>query len=117
MCQSKYEVFWKLASNKKHYHCLTHVFLVDQNRAKAIEQVALAADSLSLGDLVESRIRGRMAWSMLPVQAMYSSVLPGEYMSGQITSQIAFPGWLGKNSKTQKRSRLAQEIHDHTRIR
>lgn len=82
-----------------------------------MEQVALTADSLSLGDLVESRIRGRMAWSMLPVQAMYSSVLPGEYMSGQITAQINFPGWLGKYSKTQKRSRLAQEIHDHTRIR
>lgn len=82
-----------------------------------MEQVALTADSLSLGDLVENRIRSRMAWSMLPVQAMFSSVLPGEYMSGQITSQINFPGWLGKNSKTQKRSRLAQEIHDHTRIR
>lgn len=54
---------------------------------------------------------------MLPVQAMYSSVMPGEYMSGRITSQINFPGWLGKYSKTQKRSRLAQEIHDHTRLR
>lgn len=86
-------------------------------RSKTMEQVALAADSLSLGDLVDSRIRSRMAWSMLPVQAMYSSVLPGEYMSGQITAQINFPGWLGKYSKTQKRSRLAQEIHDHTRIR
>lgn len=79
--------------------------------------MAKTADSLSLGDLVESRIRGRMAWSMLPVQAVYSSLLPGEYMSGQITSQINFPGWLGKNSKTQKRSRLAQEIHGHTRLR
>lgn len=86
-------------------------------RSKAIEQVALTADSLSLGDLVESRIRSRMAWSMLPVQAMFSSVLPGEYMSGQITSQINFPAWLGKYSKTNKRNRLAQEIHDHTRVR
>lgn len=82
-----------------------------------MNRVALAADSLSLGDLVESRIRGRMAWSMLPVQAMYSSVLPGEYMSGQLTAQVNFPGWLGKNSRTQKRSRLAQEVHGHTRIR
>lgn len=79
--------------------------------------MALTADSLSLGDLVENRIRSRMAWSMLPVQAMYSSVLPGEYMSGRIASQINFPAWLGKYSKTQKRSRLAQEIHDHTRLR
>lgn len=80
-------------------------------------QVALAADSLSRGDLVESRIRSKMAWSMLPVQAMYSSVLPGEYMKGHFTGQINFPAWLGKFSKSNKRSRLAQEIHDHTRIR
>lgn len=89
----------------------------NQIRSEVMDKVALAADSLSLGDLVESRIRGRMAWSMLPVQAMYSSVLPGEYMSGQLTAQPNFPGWLGKYSKTQKRSRLAQEIHDHTRLR
>lgn len=55
-----------------------------------MEQVALTADSLSLGDLVDNRIRSRMAWSMLPVQAMYHSVLPGEYMSGQITSQVRY---------------------------
>lgn len=82
-----------------------------------MDQVALTADSLSLGDLVDKRIRSQMAWSMLPIQAMYSSVLPGEYMEGRITAQINFPAWLGKNSKTQKRNRLAQELHDHTRIR
>lgn len=58
-----------------------------------------------------------MAWSMLPVQAMFSSVLPGEYMEGSLSTQVNFPGWLGKYSKTQKRSRLAQEVHNHTRIR
>lgn len=77
----------------------------------------MTADSLSLGELVENRIRKKNAWSMLPIQAMYSSVLPGEYMAGSFTGQINFPGWLGKNSKTSKRKRMAQEIHDHTRIR
>lgn len=48
---------------------------------------------------------------------MFSSVLPGEYMEGHFTGQINFPSWLGKYSKTGKRSRLAQEIHNHTRIR
>lgn len=54
---------------------------------------------------------------MLPVQAMFSSVLPGEYMEGSLSTQVNFPGWLGKYSKTQKRNRLAQEVHNHTRIR
>ncbi|XP_021704728.1 replication factor C subunit 1 [Aedes aegypti] len=85
-------------------------------KSQLMDQVALAADSLSRGDMVDRRIRSSMAWSLLPLQAMYSSVLPGEYMEGNFTGQINFPGWLGKNSKASKRKRLAQEIHDHTRI-
>lgn len=80
------------------------------------ERIAKTADALSLGDLVEKRIRSNMAWSLLPTQAIFSSVMPGEYMSGKFTGQINFPGWLGKNSQSSKRKRMAQEIHDHTRI-
>lgn len=80
-----------------------------------MDQVALVADSLSFGSVVESRIRSRMSCSLLP--DMYSTVLSGENISGQSTAQINFPEWFGKNSKTQKRSRLAQEIYDHTRLR
>nr|CAD7453509.1 unnamed protein product [Timema tahoe] len=50
-------------------------------------------------------------------QALYSSVLPGEYMEGHLTSQINFPAWLGKNSRMQKLSRLAQELQIHMRLR
>lgn len=77
--------------------------------------VAAAANSLSLGDMVDKRIRSNMAWSLLPTQAMFSSVIPGDHMAGSITKQINFPGWLGKYSRSNKRKRLAQEIHDHTR--
>ena len=84
-------------------------------RNDTMRQIALTADSLSLGDLADRRIRSNMAWSLLPTQAVFSSVLPGEYMEGVFTDQINFPGWLGKNSKTNKRKRLAQEIVDHTR--
>lgn len=87
------------------------------SRKEILDRVSKAADSLSLGDLVDRRIRSNMAWSLLPVQGMFSSVLVGEYMEGRITNQINFPGWLGKNSKFNKRKRLAQEVHDHTRIR
>lgn len=85
-------------------------------KSKVLERVALAADALSLGDLVEKRIRSSMAWSLLPTQAIFSSVLPGEYMEGSFTSAVNFPSWLGKTSRSNKRKRLAQEVHDHTRI-
>lgn len=85
------------------------------DESELMKRVALAADSLSLGDLVERKIRSTQAWSLLPTQAVFSSVLPGEYMEGSFTSAVNFPGWLGKNSRANKRKRLAQEIHDHTR--
>uniref|UniRef100_A0A182NQL7 Replication factor C subunit 1 n=1 Tax=Anopheles dirus TaxID=7168 RepID=A0A182NQL7_9DIPT len=85
-------------------------------RTEWLDRIAMTADSLSRGDMVDRRIRSSMAWTLLPVQAMYSSVMPGEFMEGHFTGQINFPGWLGKNSKSNKRKRLAQEIHDHTRV-
>lgn len=88
----------------------------DGPKEQIMAKVAKAASSLSRGDLIERRIRSNNNWSVLPVQAMFSSVIPGEFMSGHVTGQINFPGWLGKNSKRTKRSRLAQEIHDHTRV-
>ncbi|XP_023304020.2 replication factor C subunit 1 [Lucilia cuprina] len=87
------------------------------SKSEVPKKVALTADALSLGDLVDKKIRSSSAWALLPTQAIFSSVMPGEYMSGHITGQINFPGWLGKNSRSTKRCRLAQEIHDHTRLR
>ncbi|TMW53346.1 hypothetical protein DOY81_001550, partial [Sarcophaga bullata] len=86
-------------------------------KSEVISKVAKTADALSLGDLADKKIRSNSAWALLPTQAIFSSVMPGEYMSGHITGQINFPGWLGKNSRSSKRCRLAQEIHDHTRLR
>ncbi|XP_017031219.1 replication factor C subunit 1 [Drosophila kikkawai] len=86
------------------------------NAKDVLAKVAATADALSLGDLIDKRIRANSAWSLLPTQAFFSSVLPGEHMSGHFTGQINFPGWLGKNSRTGKRARLAQELHDHTRV-
>lgn len=85
-------------------------------KSQVLPKVAKTASSLSRGDLIERRIRSNNNWSVLPVQAMFSSVIPGEFMKGRITGMINFPGWLGKNSKRTKRSRIAQEIHDHTRV-
>lgn len=84
-------------------------------KSQIMKRVALAADSLSLGDLVEKKIRSSMAWSLLPTQAIFSSVLPGEYMEGTLMSATNFPGWLGKTSRSNKRKRMSQEVHDHTR--
>ncbi|XP_045503036.1 replication factor C subunit 1 [Colias croceus] len=85
-------------------------------KREVLDRLSKAADSLSIGDMVDARIRGNQAWSLLPIQAMYSSVIPGQVMSGHVAGQIQFPGWLGKNSRAGKMARLAQGIHAHTRL-
>ena len=75
--------------------------------SEILDRIAKTADSISLGDTVDKRIRSNMAW--------FASVIPGEFMKGSFKSPPNFPTWLGKNSKAQKRKRMAQEIHDHTR--
>ncbi|KAK0078187.1 hypothetical protein PV325_002848 [Microctonus aethiopoides] len=81
-----------------------------------LQRIADSAESLAMGDLVEKSIRNNGSWSMLPIQACYSSVIPGSLMSGYIGGQINFPSWLGRNSKKGKFDRLLQEITVHTRL-
>ncbi|KAL1465879.1 hypothetical protein WDU94_005405, partial [Cyamophila willieti] len=78
---------------------------------------AKAAESLSKGDLVEKQIRQNSSWSLLPTQAMFSSVIPGDFLAGHVSGRIQFPMWFGKNSRGNKIDRLVQEIQVHTRLR
>uniref|UniRef100_A0AAQ5YH70 Replication factor C subunit 1 n=1 Tax=Amphiprion ocellaris TaxID=80972 RepID=A0AAQ5YH70_AMPOC len=75
------------------------------------------ADSISDGDLVDRRIRSGQNWSLLPTQAIYASVLPGELMRGYMAQFPVFPSWLGKNSSTSKHSRIVQELASHMSLK
>lgn len=71
------------------------------------------ADSICDGDLVDRRIRSGQNWSLLPTQAMYASVIPGELMRGYMSQFPTFPSWLGKYSSTSKHSRIVQDLASH----
>lgn len=86
------------------------------NRNRQLELVAQTAESISSGNIVEKTIRSKNAWNLLPAQAMFSSVLPGDIMEGHLTCQINFPAWLGKNSRRSKFQRILQELHGHMRL-
>ncbi|XP_034441483.1 replication factor C subunit 1 [Hippoglossus hippoglossus] len=75
------------------------------------------ADSISDGDLVDRQIRSRQNWSLLPTQAIYASVLPGELMRGYMSQFPTFPSWLGKHSSTGKHSRIIQELNSHMSLK
>ncbi|KAK3742285.1 hypothetical protein QZH41_013114 [Actinostola sp. cb2023] len=87
------------------------------NIIKCLELVSKSADSISDGDLVEKQIRSRASWSLLPTQAIFSSVIPSYFIGGGMDQRIDFPQWLGKNSKRGRLDRILQELQCHMRLR
>lgn len=84
---------------------------------KYLELVDKAAESISDGDLVDRMIHGpQQQWSLMPTHAVFSSVRPASFISGQLTHS-GFTSWLGNNSKTGKLGRMLREIHSHMRLK
>nr|KAF6502290.1 replication factor C subunit 1 [Molossus molossus] len=84
---------------------------------KHLMLLSRAADSICDGDLVDRQIRSKQNWGLLPIQAIYASVLPGELMRGFMTQFPTFPSWLGKHSSTGKHDRLVQDLALHMSLR
>ncbi|XP_030736921.1 replication factor C subunit 1 isoform X1 [Globicephala melas] len=84
---------------------------------KHLMLLSRAADSISDGDLVDRQIRNKQNWSLLPTQAIYASVLPGELMRGYMTQFPTFPSWLGKHSSMGKHDRIVQDLALHMSLR
>ncbi|XP_031444344.1 replication factor C subunit 1 isoform X2 [Phasianus colchicus] len=84
---------------------------------KHLMLLSRAADSICDGDLVDKQIRTKQNWNLLPTQAIYSSVLPGELMRGYMSQFPVFPSWLGKFSSTGKHERIIQELAMHMSLR
>jgi replication factor C subunit 1 len=72
---------------------------------------------MAFGDIIEKEIRTNNNWSLLPLQAAFSSVMPGNYMNGHLSHQIAFPAFMGKLSTTNKRNRLLNELKMHMNLK
>ncbi|KFQ81902.1 Replication factor C subunit 1, partial [Phoenicopterus ruber ruber] len=87
------------------------------NLKKHLVLLSRAADSICDGDIVDKQIRSRQNWNLLPTQAIYASVLPGELMRGYMSQFPVFPSWLGKFSSTGKHDRIIQELAMHMSLR
>ncbi|ODM98365.1 Replication factor C subunit 1 [Orchesella cincta] len=85
-------------------------------RYKHMDLLAKTASSIADADLVDSVIRKSQNWSLLPVQGVFASYIPGEYMESDTVGGVDFPQWLGKNSNRGKRHRLLQSLHTHLHL-
>lgn len=81
-----------------------------------LQRIANAADSISRADIIEKTMRSSMMWSLLPLHACFSFVIPGDEMSGSLDALVRFPSWFGRNSKAMRFNRLMQELTSHTRL-
>ncbi|KAH4225700.1 replication factor C subunit 1 [Parastagonospora nodorum] len=90
-----------------------------EQNLKKLELASQAADSISDGDLVDRMIHGsQQQWSLMPTHAVFSFVRPASFVAGSTAgNQTRFTSWLGKNSSTNKLSRLVKEIQAHMRLR
>lgn len=89
---------------------------------KTLELFSKAADSISDGDLIDRMIHGQeQHWSLLPAHAIASTVRPGYHIYGGSYeagySPVAFPQWLGQNSKQQKLGRQLGDVQVKMRLR
>ncbi|NXI57415.1 RFC1 factor, partial [Chloroceryle aenea] len=87
------------------------------NLKKHLMLLSRAADSICDGDIVDKQIRSKQNWNLLPTQAIYASVLPGELMRGYMSQFPVFPSWLGKFSSAGKHDRIIQELAMHMSLR
>lgn len=83
-----------------------------------LRRVASAADSILQLDNVNALIRlSEQQWSLLPFHAVMLTIRPALQVNGQLAGRIAFPAWLGQNSKLLKYLRMLEEIRYHARMR
>ncbi|KAM6493294.1 Replication factor RFC1 C terminal domain containing protein [Amanita muscaria] len=88
-----------------------------------LELMDKAASSLSDGDLVDSLIHGpEQHWSLMPLHAILSTIRPSSSMYGNGVhyggpNSMAFPQWLGQNSKQNKLMRQLSDIQAKMRLK
>lgn len=87
------------------------------NRLKHLQLLSEAANSICDGDIIDRQIRSGSNWSLLPTQAIFASVIPGELLTGYLNQMINFPTWLGKNSNRNHMDRILQELQMHMRMK
>lgn len=72
-------------------------------------------ESLCNADRIGRLLRTNNNWSLLPTQAIFTTLLPGDRIQGGI-GLPAFPSWFGKNSKQGRVDRILQELQKHMRL-
>mmetsp|Transcript_56207 Transcript_56207/g.159539 ORF Transcript_56207/g.159539 Transcript_56207/m.159539 type:complete len:936 (+) Transcript_56207:19-2826(+) len=80
-----------------------------------LTRCAYSADLMTLGDMMNARVRGNQEWSLLPDIGLASCVYPAHITNGFL-SFPSFPSFLGKYSTQSRMRRLCTELETHVRL-
>ena len=80
--------------------------------SEEMQAIAVAAQSVADGDLIDARIRSSQQYGALPYHAVLSSIKPGHYAQtvGTMNARMDFPRWMANNSSRNKNRRLRTEL-------
>jgi replication factor C subunit 1 len=81
------------------------------NDPNQLKRLSLAADSICLGDVINTFMRREKEWSLLQQYAQVSAIEPG-LRSGNGITFPKFPEWFGKFNIQKKNSRLLREVRN-----
>ncbi|CAF0797901.1 unnamed protein product [Adineta ricciae] len=108
-----------LLIQENYLQCQPHVTSSNNEKRKLtdvehLNLLANAADHISLGDICSQMIFSKNdSWSLLPYQAIFSTVTPCSYVRGHLRGMVNFSSFFGQRSRTNKNERLLNEIEKH----
>lgn len=83
--------------------------------AQLLNRCAYSADLMTIGDMLNDKIRRDQEWGLLPSVGITSTVYPAQVTHGFI-GRPQFPQWLGKYSATSRTRRLTIELQSHLKL-
>ena len=98
---------------------VSHKPFIAGSARQHMQCIAKSAEALSVGDLVNTSIRKRQNWHLMPFSSVMSGVYPCVYSRGQ-RQMFGYPGeqnfprftaWMGQNSSAGKQRRLLADLH------
>ncbi|CAF2316120.1 unnamed protein product [Rotaria sp. Silwood2] len=108
-----------LLIQENYLQCLPTLSRSDNEKKKIndIQHLSLlskAAENMCIGDICSQMIYSRNeSWSLLPYQAIFSTVAPCSYIRGHLRGMVNFSSFFGQRSRTNKNDRLLNEIEKH----
>ncbi|KAG5513903.1 hypothetical protein PMAC_000525 [Pneumocystis sp. 'macacae'] len=97
---------------------LNSILNLKQKNHEHLKLIEKASEAISQSDLIDFMIHGpQQHWSLMPMHAVFSCVIPAFYISGFGTSQYSFTSLLGNISKANKLIKYLQSIQAHMSLK